>query len=165
MIPQTVFTLEGFWRLLLGISGLLAELSDVARLSPNLVNYESKSMSPSPLCSETGARELKCYKTQWFWSPECSRIAKMVFGTNKAAEAPFDFSIPPFWSIFQDATSVPPPKNRGRFPTKVWTGDESDPNIRFRKHEIGWIWSRHGYIWVGGIRSSRIQMTPGSHKT
>ena len=55
-IPQTVFTLEGFWRLVLGIGEVFAGGRAARRLSPNRVNYNTKWTLPLQNASEMVGR-------------------------------------------------------------------------------------------------------------
>ena len=50
--PQTVFTLEGFWRLVLGIGEVFAGGRAATRSSPNPVNYYTKWTLPLQNASE-----------------------------------------------------------------------------------------------------------------
>ena len=51
-----MFTLEGFWRLVLGIGEVLAGGRAATRPSPNRVNYNTKSMSRSSRAGEMVGR-------------------------------------------------------------------------------------------------------------
>ena len=88
---------------------------------------------------------------------------KPQFDRFGVAVAPFDFR-PAHAGAFFSAELWSRQKNRGRFPTTFWVGEESDPKMRFGKHEIGSVWGRHGSVWAE-IWSSQSQMGPGPQKT
>ena len=74
------------------------------------VNYQSKSMSPSPLCSETGGRELKHRKLQYkinIFLSDCLLVALGHHGTRLPPDClPIASRLPP--DCFKIAPRLPP---------------------------------------------------------